>query len=1204
MSVFVAYSSGNAAEDNTRLARAVTLAKLWGDGATIYLDTVRSKGTYHYTTAHYLAQNAINLDATPSTRLIRNNSNASIMWGTSNGTVLNPWDMTTGNVNATTSGASQIDAPAITLADGDWVLLYSDNTPSDYTPHSLSPNRPMRVCELHQVNRRLIAGTPGVNTTSWMLQKPTYDTMNSGQKIAKLPVIYGVKISNLQIEMLPGQTPAGSALALIGCIDFEMTDIRLGDKQGKCNPGEISTIYCKGRQVRCKCADHENPNVSQDSYYGFVDSICSQMVRVECEFGSLRHGFTTGGRERTVDGTTYRYGGALDGVFDNCTWYGAPQQRTSDSAFLSAPQWSDHSECSRYTVKNSRFYLPYWNAAFNIRGRDITFINNEIISATSGNVGYVRAARFSFINNRIKGGFRIEVSNGGTQANVDDVVFRGNTWRDTYGCVLAIFTGNNIDISDNHFFKCGAGVAGSPFSPKCIIYIRSLTDSNAKIRINGNTAPKYNNDYFVYTSGLGESQLASFSGNKGLETYTRCGLGFARHRIAIGGVYDPTDTTPSNYVGGIGQPIAAVPQWEIKYAVANGRDKFKYVKKQAHGLTAADVDCPITTGCQVYDHTLPDQVLDGWLGEVMNEDWFILFPSQSTFEVDDTILGETYSPETQTRALWWNGTTRKLMATPPNDNALDARTIVRVNAMDSGKIHLTFDYLPDSAISGGGGGSTLRVLGTNMADNVYYLPARPLVNQAKWIAPFVVGTASTWDTGGSVSVDANGFPTGFGSPTICNTVLMMYGGHANGTWTLTWDGPNNAITVDGATNNATSCVLTKNQTDQTFIVRLRASGITAIRCTHSSDNIGQTFHPAFVTKCQKYQLLRLMNWCNPNYIGWTPNWATRKTLNAYTNARASTTVLGVPQQIYEMPWEYCYQLGNATSRDIWICFHHLASDSYIQSACQLIHAGLAPGLKVYVEFSNETWNSAFPSRQWCIDNGDGTDTDPVRRGFICNMDRAAAIGNIAKANMPGRTVRTVMGVQSSGGVAFWDYAASKIKPASLAAIDVISPAPYFGNYVASTNTLRDAIVTGWNTSQAAAKDVIFSQIRTHLDDAVDGPYAQMTQWKAKCDSLGKMLIAYEGGQHLALRGVDYASYAANLGQAMILANRDSRMGDIYEEYLEQWYLRSGGAIMCHYTDVFTPQQLYGSWGAQEYEGESTSTAFKYAAILAHTGQTA
>lgn len=496
---------------------------------------------------------------------------------------------------------------------------------------------------------------------------------------------------------------------------------------------------------------------------------------------------------------------------------------------------------------------------------------------------------------------------------------------------------------------------------------------------------------------------------------------------------------------------------------------------------------------------------------------------------------------------------------------------------------------------------TSKFLGTNMADNAYYNPARPLVNQGKWLAPFVVGTIGTWDTGGSVSVDANGFPTGFSAPVVCNTTIYMYGGHPNGTWTLTWTGPANAITVDGATNNANSCVFTKSLTDQVFIVRLRASGITSIQCTHSSDTPSNVFNPAFITKCQKYRILRLMNWCNPNYIGWTPTWATRKTLDSYTNARYPGLVEGIPQQMYEMPWEYCYLLGNAADRDIWICFHHLCSDSYVQDACQLIHANLKKGRKVYIEHSNECWNSAFKQNLYCRENGDMTDTDQYRRGFIYHMDRTAAIGNIAKANMPGRVVKTVFGVQSAGGVGFWDYSASKIKPASLAAIDVVSPAPYFGNYVASTDELRDLIVNAWNVSQADGVNEVFRQIRVHLD-AADGPYAQMSEWAAKAKETGKELIAYEGGQHLALRGVDYGSYAANVGQAMILANRDARMATLYTEYLNEWHYRSGASIMCHYTDVYTPQQLYGAWGAQEYEGESTSTALKYGAILAFTGQ--
>ncbi len=155
------------------------------------------------------------------------------------------------------------------------------------------------------------------------------------------------------------------------------------------------------------------------------------MYRHDCEFGAVRHGFTTGGRERLVTGTTYRYGGALDGTFDGCTWYGPPRQNPANSGYESMPQWSDHSECARYTVKNSKFYMTNFNASFLIRGRDITFDNNEFISTAAGNIGYIRAARFSFINNRIKGGFRIEIANGGTQPNIDNIVIQNNNSGET-----------------------------------------------------------------------------------------------------------------------------------------------------------------------------------------------------------------------------------------------------------------------------------------------------------------------------------------------------------------------------------------------------------------------------------------------------------------------------------------------------------------------------------------------------------------------------------------------------------------------------------------------------------------------------------------------------------------------------------------------------------------------------------------------------
>ena len=504
---------------------------------------------------------------------------------------------------------------------------------------------------------------------------------------------------------------------------------------------------------------------------------------------------------------------------------------------------------------------------------------------------------------------------------------------------------------------------------------------------------------------------------------------------------------------------------------------------------------------------------------------------------------------------------------------------------------------------GAGGGAltmpALRQLGTNMADNVYYNPARPFTNQARLIAHYVVGDSSTftWDTGGTVQTNSNGFPINFTAPVVCNTVLDMYAGHPNGTWTLTWDGPANAMTVDSATNSSNSCVFTKTTGYQRFVVRFRAGGVTAVRCYHSSDNQSDVFTPAFIDKCKNFKILRLMNWCNPNYV-WTPDWATRTTPASYSQARKSATVVGYAeaQQQGGMAWEYVAQLANAADRDIWVCIHHLSTDSYVEQVAKFLHANINPGRRVYVEFSNETWNSQFPVHAYCQAMAPEGDPDILRRGYIYAMDRGAAIGRIFKNNMPGRVVKTVWGVQSAGGTGFLTYSVAWIKAATMDEIDVFSPAPYFGNYAASTNALRDAIHNAWLTSQSAAVNEVFSQINTHLA-ASDGPYQQMTDWKTMANLYGKQLIAYEGGQHLMIRGVDQNSYATSVGQAFILANRDPRMATLYTNYLNEWHTRTGGDIMCHYTDVYDPQQKFGSWGLQEYEGESTATALKWGRAL-------
>ncbi len=127
----------------------------------------------------------------------------------------------------------------------------------------------------------------------------------------------------------------------------------------------------------------------------------------------------------------------------------------------------------------------------------------------------------------------------------------------------------------------------------------------------------------------------------------------------------------------------------------------------------------------------------------------------------------------------------------------------------------------------------------------------------------------------------------------------------------------------------------------------------------------------------------------------------------------------------------------------------------------------------------------------------------------------------------------------------------------------VAIAPNFGNYVASTDELRDAILAG-STTALIQLDLIFGQIRTHLDmTSNSGPKTQMTQWKAMADTDGKIVLGYEGGQHFSLRGGQGYGDQTNttLVNLVSLANRDVRMYNLYLEYLDEWKTRTGNALM-------------------------------------------
>ena len=53
------------------------------------------------------------------------------------------------------------------------------------------------------------------------------------------------------------------------------------------------------------------------------------------------------------------------------------------------------------------------------------------------------------------------------------------------------------------------------------------------------------------------------------------------------------------------------------------------------------------------------------------------------------------------------------------------------------------------------------------------------------------------------------------------------------------------------------------------------------------------------------------------------------------------------------------QLANAVSADAWMNVPVMADDNYITRMATLVHSQLGESQKIYVELSNEVWNSSF-----------------------------------------------------------------------------------------------------------------------------------------------------------------------------------------------------------------------------------------------------
>lgn len=228
---------------------------------------------------------------------------------------------------------------------------------------------------------------------------------------------------------------------------------------------------------------------------------------------------------------------------------------------------------------------------------------------------------------------------------------------------------------------------------------------------------------------------------------------------------------------------------------------------------------------------------------------------------------------------------------------------------------------------------------------------------------------------GTPPVDAKGWPAADSSIVVWHGIANMHG-----TYRLSFTGQADISTYWGAalvTNkqydaatNTTTATLTYYPADGSGLLLNLAntrrtpagpanSGVTNIRLMRPVAPGSTTSYDASVIFTQplkdlvkKFSVVRMMDNTGSNGATVNGNWALRRPADY-----ASQAATGVPKG---MAWEYAIQFWNETDTDAWVNVPFTADDAYVTELANLLKNTLEPGRKVYVEWSNEVWNGAYP----------------------------------------------------------------------------------------------------------------------------------------------------------------------------------------------------------------------------------------------------
>ena len=287
------------------------------------------------------------------------------------------------------------------------------------------------------------------------------------------------------------------------------------------------------------------------------------------------------------------------------------------------------------------------------------------------------------------------------------------------------------------------------------------------------------------------------------------------------------------------------------------------------------------------------------------------------------------------------------------------------------------------------------------------------------------------------------------------------------------------------------------------------------------------------------------------------------------------------------------ELANRTDTDPWFTLPHMATDEYVINFAQYVKENLNPELQVYLEYSNEVWGG-FRQGWWVEQRGKEEFAESSEGNFGKRMDwygkRTTEITQMWDEVFDTDKER-VIGVIGAQAANIWtaektlEYAwADEPLSHEKYGIDAIAIGPYFGRYLGKPHFQKQ--IESWIDSEDPdlALDNLFAEVtqggvlaNAPKDGALEQAYDWTEAYAALAESENLDLLSYETSQHLVgINGVQQNKAVSDLFMA---ANRDPRMGEVYQEYFTALD-ELGVDELINHIDI-SRYNKFGSWGSLE-----------------------